>query len=248
VADRASAALAALAVALASWPSAAARVRGRVRRLRHREGAPALPGRTPRPGRLPPVLRRRLLAAAAGTAFAVVLGGTWGLLLGVGLAAAADRLLRRPGGATERSGDRLADAVPVACDLLAVCLEAGVPPGAALAAVAGAVPDPLHGVLLRVAGLYRLGAEPVRAWADAPTAVQGLARAFVRSAGSGSAVVPALRTLASDVRAASRARTDAAVRRAGVWVLAPLGVCFLPAFLCLGVVPLVLGIAHGVFG
>jgi hypothetical protein len=31
-------------------------------------------------------------------------------------------------------------------------------------------------------------------------------------------------------------------------VLAPLGACFLPAFLCLGVVPLVLGIAADVFG
>ena len=41
---------------------------------------------------------------------------------------------------------------------------------------------------------------------------------------------------------------EAAVRRAGVWVLAPLGVCFLPAFLCLGVVPMVLGIAADVFG
>jgi hypothetical protein len=33
-----------------------------------------------------------------------------------------------------------------------------------------------------------------------------------------------------------------------VWVLAPLGLCFLPAFVCLGVVPLVLGIAGDVFG
>ena len=36
--------------------------------------------------------------------------------------------------------------------------------------------------------------------------------------------------------------------KAGVWVLAPLGVCFLPAFVCLGVVPLVLGIAGNVLG
>jgi hypothetical protein len=41
---------------------------------------------------------------------------------------------------------------------------------------------------------------------------------------------------------------EADVRRAGVWVLAPLGLCFLPAFVCLGVVPLVLGIAEGVLG
>jgi hypothetical protein len=31
-------------------------------------------------------------------------------------------------------------------------------------------------------------------------------------------------------------------------VLAPLGACFLPAFVCLGVVPMVLGIAGDVFG
>jgi pilus assembly protein TadC len=60
--------------------------------------------------------------------------------------------------------------------------------------------------------------------------------------------VPALRALGSDLRASSRARTEEALRRAGVWVLAPLGACFLPAFVCLGVVPLVLGIARDVFG
>jgi hypothetical protein len=30
--------------------------------------------------------------------------------------------------------------------------------------------------------------------------------------------------------------------------MAPLGLCFLPAFVCLGVVPVVVGIAKGVFG
>jgi pilus assembly protein TadC len=38
------------------------------------------------------------------------------------------------------------------------------------------------------------------------------------------------------------------VQRAGVRVLAPLGLCFLPAFVCLGVVPLVIGIAGDVLG
>jgi pilus assembly protein TadC len=61
-------------------------------------------------------------------------------------------------------------------------------------------------------------------------------------------VVPALRSRAADSRSAACAAAEAAARRAGVWVLAPLGACFLPAFLCLGVVPLVLGIAGDVFG
>jgi pilus assembly protein TadC len=50
------------------------------------------------------------------------------------------------------------------------------------------------------------------------------------------------------MRSTQRGDVEAAVRRAGVWVLAPLGLCFLPAFVCLGVVPLVLGIAADVFG
>jgi hypothetical protein len=57
----------------------------------------------------------------------------------------------------------------------------------------------------------------------------------------------ALRALAADERAAARSHIEADVRRAGVWILAPLGLCFLPAFLCLGVVPLVLGVAGEVF-
>jgi pilus assembly protein TadC len=110
------------------------------------------------------------------------------------------------------------------------------------------VPAPLGPRLRDVAALYRLGAEPRQAWEHVPAELAALGRVLVRAGESGSAVVPALRSLAADSRTAARAQTDAAVRRAGVWVLAPLGACFLPAFLCLGVVPLVLGIASGVFG
>jgi pilus assembly protein TadC len=128
-----------------------------------------------------------------------------------------------------------------------VCLQAGTPVGAALTAVADSVPGPLGERLAGVGGLYRLGASPQRAWAGVPPPVDALARTVVRAGESGSSVVPALQRLAADLRTSARSRTEAAVRRAGVWVLAPLGLCFLPAFLCLGVVPLVLGIAADVF-
>jgi len=99
-----------------------------------------------------------------------------------------------------------------------------------------------------IARLYRLGAAPRLAWAEVPDALAVLGRVLVRAGESGAAVAPALRSLASDCRAEARAATEAGVRRAGVWILAPLGLCFLPAFVCLGVVPLVLGIAADVFG
>jgi hypothetical protein len=57
-----------------------------------------------------------------------------------------------------------------------------------------------------------------------------------------------LAALAGDTRSTARAAVEVDVRRAGVWILAPLGLCFLPAFVCLGVVPLVLGIAGDVLG
>ena len=37
------------------------------------------------------------------------------------------------------------------------------------------------------------------------------------------------------------------MERAGVLAAAPLGLCFLPSFVCLGIVPIVVGIARGVF-
>jgi pilus assembly protein TadC len=174
-------------------------------------------------------------------------GGPVGALAGAAAGAGLERVLRRSG-AEPDDGARVAGDLPVACDLLAVCLTAGTPVGAALAAVGESVPGPLGERLTEVGALYRLGATPRRAWSGVAPPLDALARTVVRAGESGSAVVPALQRLAADLRSSSRSDMEAAVQRAGVWVLAPLGLCFLPAFLCLGVVPLVLGIAADVFG
>ena len=197
----------------------------------------------------PPGPARRWTEAGGGAAavFLLLGGGPVAALAALGAGAALERLLRRS--LADRSGDGalLARDLPVACDLLAVCLAAGTPVGAALGAVAESVPGPLGERLATAAGLYRLGAAPRRAWSGVPPPVDALARTVVRAGESGSAVVPALQRLAADLRSDARTSTEAAVRQAAVWVLAPLGLCFLPAFLCLGVVPLVLGIAADVF-
>jgi pilus assembly protein TadC len=230
-----------VACALLAWPSPAGQAARRLRAL----WPPADRGQAPLVRRG----RRWLLPAAAGAALGLLVGGAAGVVTGAAVAAALDRLLRA-GSDDDGRVVRLAMErdLPGACDLLAVCLAAGVPVAGALAAVGAAIPAPLGQELATVAGLYRLGAEPRRAWADAPECVAGLGRVLVRTGESGAAVSPSLRSLAADSRAAARAATEAAVRRAGVWILAPLGLCFLPAFVCLGVAPLVLGIAAGVFG
>jgi pilus assembly protein TadC len=191
------------------------------------------------------------LPAAAGAGAALLVGGAGGVLLGLLVAVGAGWLLRRvrgPDAADRVRAAAVSGELPVACDLLAVCLAAGVPVGAALAAVGKAVADPLRTELLQVAAMHRLGADPAHAWAGAPAVLAPLARTVARAGSSGSSVGAALRALAADLRAAQRAEEEAAVQRAGVWVLAPLGACFLPAFVCLGVVPLVLGLAAGVLG
>lgn len=206
------------------------------------------PSRRPSVGAISATRRRWLLAAGAGTAVGVLVGGPAGVVAAGVVAGGGERLLRRATPDEERTArTALVGDLPGACDLLGVCLTAGIPVAGALAAVGDAVPGPVGAQLSRVAALYRLGAEPRRAWTDVPAELAGLGRVLVRAGESGAAVVPALRSLAADGRSAQRMATEAAARRAGVWVLAPLGACFLPAFLCLGVVPLVIGIAGDVF-
>jgi pilus assembly protein TadC len=234
----------ALAAALLLWSPRTRLTALRVRTLR----APPEPvdvASAPAPGRR----RRWLLAGAAGLGAGLLVGGLSGAVVATVVAVLGERWLSG-GGGDGRLDERtaLTRELPAACDLLGVCLSAGVPVATALAAVGAAAPAPLGRHLASVAALSRLGAEPRRAWADVPAELVAVGRVLVRAGESGAAAAPALRALAADSRASARAATEAAVRRAGVWVLAPLGACFLPAFVCLGVVPMVLGIAGDVFG
>lgn len=235
------------AAALLLWPAP----RPATERLRALRGSPSRTSRArdARPSSEVERRRRRALAGAAGAAAALLLGGPVGATVGLVGACLVELLLRRHAPDDLRElHNGLVRELPGACDLLAVCLAAGVPVGSALASVGAAVPSPLGPHLVATANLYRLGAAPRQAWTDIPEALAPLGRVLARAGESGAAVAPALRSLAADCRAEVRAATEAGVRRAGVWILAPLGLCFLPAFVCLGVVPLVLGIASDVLG
>jgi pilus assembly protein TadC len=244
-------ALVVLAAALALWPPGGGAGATRWAALRaaaaQDDPRPPAPGPPPDAGR--ERLRRWVLAAALGAAGALLVGGAAGAVAGGVLAVVVERVLRAraPDEEAVDRARRVRD-LPAACDLLGVCLSAGLPVEGALEAVGGALGGPLGEQLRSVAALSRLGADPRRAWSEVPAELAGLGRVLVRAGESGATVAGSLRTLAAESRASARAATQAAVARAGVWVLAPLGVCFLPAFVCLGVAPLVLGIADDVFG
>ena len=68
-----------------------------------------------------------------------------------------------------------------------------------------------------------------------------------RSADSGIRLADALSRCARSQREELHAASVARAESVGVLALLPLGLCFLPAFICLGVVPVVAGIAADVF-
>ncbi|MEV0297821.1 type II secretion system F family protein [Nocardia sp. NPDC050710] len=152
-------------------------------------------------------------------------------------------------------GDPLA--VASVFDLLAACLRAGLPMAGAARAVAPSAPEVLRTALFRAADLLALGADATAAWERAaqdangrPGAeeVESLARMARRSARSGASLAVAVGELAEQRRAAVEDAAAARAERAGVLISGPLGLCFLPAFLCLGIVPVVLGLASRVLG
>ena len=132
-----------------------------------------------------------------------------------------------------------------AWDQLAACLRAGLPLDRAARAVVPVLPAAAGEALGRVADLVALGADPAAAWAPAleEPGTARLARAARRSARSGAAVADVVEAVATDLRAEAADAVEARAERAGVMVTGPLGLCFLPAFLALGIVPVVVGLA-----
>ena len=65
---------------------------------------------------------------------------------------------------------------------------------------------------------------------------------------TGTAPGPALRGRADQLRRDRRTRSRTAAGALGVQLVLPLGLCFLPAFVLLGLVPMLLGLASDLFG
>lgn len=141
-------------------------------------------------------------------------------------------------------------AVASSLDVFAACLTSGMAVATAAAATGPSAPHPLAGVLVRAADLLTLGADPSTAWAGSrrPTdqRVEALQRLARRSVSSGTALAQGVSELAEQSRLDAGDAAQAAAERASVLIAGPLGLCYLPAFLCLGIVPVVVGLAGDV--
>ncbi|CAL9495262.1 hypothetical protein SUDANB121_03340 [Nocardiopsis dassonvillei] len=212
------------------------------------------PGNRLRP---PPVPRapfpKRLLAVLAAGAGAVALAGALFGVLGAVVAAVAGSVWwarvrgRGRGGRIALTGD-----VPVVIGLIAAGMRAGAPLPSCLAAVARAAPGGLGTELASVAERLRLGADPGAAWAEAsgvlPEPLVAAGRDLARAADTGAPVADLLDRHVSDLRRELRSRAAARVERLGVLVVMPLALCFLPSFLLVGVVPMVVDLLSRALG
>lgn len=188
-----------------------------------------------------------------------LLGGALGAAVAVVAGAGVRHWLRRegravgsgagtgPGAEDGRTGAEAIRQLPLAADLLAACVSAGAGPREAAEAVGISLGGPVGERLKAMAAQLRLGREPAEAWAwfaRTPGAAP-LARCLERADTTGAPAAEPMARLAERYRADRARRVTAHGRRAQVLITAPVGLCFLPAFLAVGVAPVVIGLAGG---
>jgi Flp pilus assembly protein TadB len=188
---------------------------------------------------------RPLWVVLAGIAAAAFLGGTAGLAAAPLAATVTWLVIERSEPAQLRHERDLARRdLPHVVGLLADALRSGQPPDEALAVVAAALPGPAAARLAGVVARLRLGVDPVQVWADlaADPSLGPLGRALARAHRTGAPVVPAVERLADELARSARAEIEDRARAVGVKAAVPLGLCLLPAFVLIGIVPVVAGL------
>ncbi|WP_235537172.1 type II secretion system F family protein [Nocardioides sp. Soil805] len=201
----------------------------------------ALPARP----RVRPTWWRAVLSGLAGCAATLLLAGPLGLLAGPVAAVAAWVALGRSESAAVRDARGAATRdLPHLVDLLAATLRSGAAPTAALASVCAACPGPAADRLEPVLARLRVGAHPGQVWEvlSRDDVLAPLGHTLARAEASGTSVADAIGRLADDLEREALASVEDRARAVGVKAAVPLGLCLLPAFILIGIVPTVAGL------
>jgi len=187
---------------------------------------------------------RWLLAVLAAVGGFVFVGGRAALPAAAVAAAVTWWLIGRTESPSERRTRRqVRGDLPHLVDLLAAALRGGATPSSGVRMACGALPGPAADRLAGVTERLELGVDPEQVWttlAEDPD-LAPLGRALARSHRTGAGVVSTVEQLADELARSARAEVEERARVVGVRAALPLGLCLLPSFLLLGIVPLVVG-------
>lgn len=210
-------------------------------------GSPS-PGRS---GASPPQRVRVAVTAGALLATLAVVPGPNGYALALVAGVLAwRRSASLESAAVVRRRERLERDLPHVVDLVLSAAAAGAAPSSAVSAVARVVGGPVAEDLAGHVARLQLGADPKVVWSELGRHPQlgPLGLVLSRSAESGAPVVETLTRLGEDLRSRQKAEAEARVRQVEVRAAVPLGLCMLPGFILLGVVPLVAGTVGRLLG
>lgn len=188
---------------------------------------------------------RRLLCAVLGLATPFVLGFPLGVPLGLAAALLGPRAMATLDDREQRTDAAVAEQLPLVLDLLAACLAGGAGMAPALQSVSQAAGGVLGERLRRIATALSVGAPPAEAFRELGSGgfAGAAARSLCRASEGGTPVAAAVARVAEEARRRARLVARKRARRAGALAAGPLTLCFLPAFLVLGIVPCFVGIA-----
>lgn len=154
-----------------------------------------------------------------------------------------------PGGLTRRTRSSLSASgadVPLVLELVAIALRAGQPLPGALHAVGEALPGQEGGELVRLAEALDLGMPRAIAFAAAPPRWEPLRMVAGLAERTGADLAGLLMTQADETRRERRRAAEVEAASLGVRLVLPTGLCILPAFILLGIVPTVMSLLEGV--
>jgi hypothetical protein len=157
------------------------------------------------------------------------------------------RVAARPPGVPDGTGPGAGTDPVAVVELLAVAVESGASVPGALEAVGRVLGGRTGEHLTRAGSALLLGASWDAAWAHAPATgadLDGLAAAWRTGAAPG----PPLRAAAAELRRRRDREAREAAGRLGVQLVLPLGLCFLPAFVLIGLVPVLVSLGRSLLG
>ena len=191
---------------------------------------------------------RRVWPLLAGVAGWSLWSGWGGVLLGMAAALLVHHLVSAAEPvAVRREREAVRRDLPVVVLLLATVLRGGTAITPEARQVCAALPGAASARLAAAADRLLLGAAPEQVWAELADdpGLAPLGRTLARAQRTGAPVAAAVERLADDLAATARAEVEDRARAVGVRAAVPLGVCLLPSFLLLGIVPLVASLLSG---